>query len=342
MERRLFLRLWAGLTPAMVLPLDVLERAAVALDGLGGADPGLVDGLEAMTASLVASYFSGDPGQLLPLARVHANTLRRRLDEPTGPAAQRRLLGAFTGTAYLAGRLAFVLDQRADALAYLTIARDAATELADPAVEAGVLNGLSVLHSALPKGGDGGDPVAALVHLEQAGARAEAGAPLHIRAWIAARTAYEAAAAGDLTRSRQARRDAERYLERADPSALDESLDTPVFVAYDARANLAAADMAAGEAAARVAASLADLLAETPADLPRRRGILVTDLAAATAAAGDLDEACRLAADAWGLAVGGYPLGRERVRGVRRRLRPWDGERPVLDLDERMAMGAGA
>lgn len=345
-DRRLFLRLWAGLAPAVVLPLDVLERVADAFDDLSLAEPGLVDGLEAMTSSLVGGYFAGDPRELLPTARLHANALRRRLDEPLAPVVQRRLAVAFATTTYLAGRLAFVLDQRADALAYLALARGASAEVGDAATEAGVLNGLSVLQSGLPRGGQGGDPAQALGLLRQAADVASGGTPAHIQGWIAARTSYESAAVGDAAASLRAQQVAERHLERADTTAAADSLDAPAPVIWDARANLAAAALASGAPPADVAVRLASLLRATPMELGRRRAILQTDLAAVSVAAGDLDEACGLMGQAWSFAVGsGYRLGRQRVRGVRSRLRPWDGERVVRELDERMAVvaaGTGA
>jgi len=84
-------------------------------------------------------------------------------------------------------------------------------------------------------------------------------------------------------------------------------------------------------------ATLLGVLDGLPADADKQRTVVLGDLAAVEAAAGQAVAACDYAVQALELLqTHWYARGMERVREVRRELTPWQGEPCVRDLDDRL------
>jgi hypothetical protein len=87
------------------------------------------------------------------------------------------------------------------------------------------------------------------------------------------------------------------------------------------------------QARSTLTTALDDLLPEAE----KQRSVLLGDLAAVEAAAGDPQAACAYATRALEqLALTWYATGMERVREVRRTLTRWQNESCVRDLDDRL------
>ncbi len=83
--------------------------------------------------------------------------------------------------------------------------------------------------------------------------------------------------------------------------------------------------------------TLLHALAELPADSDKQRTVILGDLGAVEAAAGKPEAAAEFAIRALELLeVHWYATGLERVREVRRALVPWQQERCVRELDDRL------
>ncbi|MEU6891616.1 transcriptional regulator [Streptomyces sp. NPDC046557] len=83
--------------------------------------------------------------------------------------------------------------------------------------------------------------------------------------------------------------------------------------------------------------TLLDVLECLPADADKQRTVVLADLAAVEAAAGQPDVACGYALRALAqLETHWYATGMERIREVRRALAPWQAEQCVRDLDDQL------
>lgn len=89
-----------------------------------------------------------------------------------------------------------------------------------------------------------------------------------------------------------------------------------------------------GEAADQLEAARAGL----PAYSIKQRAVVTVDLAAVRVRQGEVDEACRLAAEAHeGLRAAGYATAVARLRQFRSMLRPWKDRPPVRMLEDQLA-----
>jgi len=80
-----------------------------------------------------------------------------------------------------------------------------------------------------------------------------------------------------------------------------------------------------------------EALASLRPSMTKKRAVILADLASAHVHQGEIEEACRLAGLA--LAIVGRTqsaVGLQRVRDLRARLEPWEGTRPVRQLDEQL------
>jgi hypothetical protein len=83
--------------------------------------------------------------------------------------------------------------------------------------------------------------------------------------------------------------------------------------------------------------TLLRVIEELPRGADKQRTVVYGDLAAVEAAAGNPEEACEYAFRALDqLTMTWYATGMDRVREVRRALAPWQHERCVRDLDDRL------
>ncbi|HXV92033.1 MAG TPA: hypothetical protein VD813_01940 [Pseudonocardia sp.] len=87
----------------------------------------------------------------------------------------------------------------------------------------------------------------------------------------------------------------------------------------------------------RARETLTAALDQLPASDVKQRAVILGDLGAVEVAADDPEAACRRAHEALDcLTEVWYATGMERVREVRRSLRPWQDQRCVRDLDDRL------
>lgn len=339
LDRRLFLRLWASLGVVAPLPLGTLERVASAFDRPITPDAGLIDGAAAVTASLRYAYYAytSSPDELLEPTLGQLRRLSRWLDEPLPEETRRQATAVASDSADLSGWLAYVTGRRTEARTYFDAARELAQDVDDHARAARALGALSLLQSSMPRGGEGGDTPSALRLLEQATVLAGKGTSAPVRAWVAARAAFEHAASGEASLSDAA-------LERADEAlsqlSLPEAEPSPQdrYFAWDVAAHRASSFVLLSRPE-QAEAVLTPLLASTDPRFARRHAFHRVDLAVTALQRQDIEGACRIAGGALDLSVdAGYALGVQRVRGLGTRLAPWRAHHAVRDLDDRLAL----
>ncbi len=165
------------------------------------------------------------------------------------------------------------------------------------------------------------------------GARVHAGrgAPANMQAWLAAAESEVCARGGDVhSRLAAVLRAEERYEGAPDENGPPwfDWFSPEHLASFAGYAHFRAGDLAA--ARGRLASALAALPAGT-----KQRAILLADMAGVEVERAEVEEACRLLAEALSdLALTGYATGFERVREVRARLEGWRDEPAVRNLDE--------
>lgn len=338
-DRREVLGLWRVLLGAAAVPPMAVHRLVVSLDRPSAMDESLLTSLGAVTRMYAFSYPHVDAAELLPPIRVHLDVLAGWLPEPMTPRL-RAGLGSLVGeTAAMAGWAALTLNLRADAWSSFTFGRDAARDAGDEILHAQILGSLASLTSGISRGRPTGSRVAVRT-LEEAAARARR-APALTRAWLAARLSEERAAVGDAAGARSDFRTAEIAFSASDsedrPSGFfgaDGFLSVWGEACLSGYQGISHVLLGQGDRAVPVLVSALDQTPEV-----RQQVVVLADLAAAWTLAGEPEEACRVATRALDLAgSAGYPLGVERVRGVRRRLDGLDDLPVVRELDERLAV----
>jgi transcriptional regulator with XRE-family HTH domain len=255
------------------------------------------------------------------LAHPHPDRLRYQLISARGQLDQ------------LAAWLAFDLGDQATAQAYLRQGLAAAHEAGDEPLGAYLLG-----HRAVLAAGD--DVHEALAFAAAAQARARRSATDTTHAWLAAVNAELQGLAGDATGCLRSLDAAEAALDRASLT------DDPAWIYYFGRTELDTYKGACYEQLGRPAAALAtwqSVLASLDASLVRDRSFYLTHLAATYMQEAELEQACRLAAEALAVAVSTRSRrGLERVRGLRQQqLAPWRATSPVKALDEQLAHAWG-
>jgi hypothetical protein len=342
MERRALLKaLMAGVTSVPVGALGALERIRERPAGTVRTDEGVVQGLRALVAAYGQAYETVEPSALAPAVGRLLDRITERLHDPMSPAHRQQLGPIAAEAAALAGWLAHLLDHQGAARAYFSLARDAARDAMDDTLHALALGSLSQLHSTTPAGGRGGSPVA-LRLLEEANARIGRQAPAAARAWLGARLAEERAALGDADGYR-------RHMARAEDAWTSGVQD-------EGRGFFSMQGFFAGWDDERFDGyhGVCLLLVERPREAEpylvrslqreraradwRPRATALTDLAAAYAQQREPERACSTAGEALSAATtAGFPMGVQRLRGVRGRLEPWRTHPDVAELDERLA-----
>jgi len=95
-------------------------------------------------------------------------------------------------------------------------------------------------------------------------------------------------------------------------------------------------ELKAGQAR-RAEKTLSDALANSPLDDSKQRAVILADLASAELAQERVAACCeRLGEALTELAQQWYATAMERIRDVRQKLRPWQDEQCVRQLDERL------
>ncbi|MDN3021521.1 helix-turn-helix transcriptional regulator [Streptomyces sp. S.PB5] len=283
----------------------------------------------AVTRSHRRLYWSVAPATLHPAALAHATLGCELLPETAGQTRQ-RIAAALGETWLLAGRIEF-FDMRDAERAQQTLLRalQAAGEANDPLLGAAVL-----AHTAFIPGW-AGDREAAVERMVAARAYARRGpASAELLAWLDAVEAECETRCGHTRTALHLIGHAEDVLTNGSEYASPEWLDwfSPVrLAAFKGNTQLRAGHLPQ----ARV--TLLGVLDDLDASEEKQTTVVLGDLAAVEAAAGDPEAACGYALRALDqLERTWYAMGMDRVRDVRRTLAPHQHEECVRKLDDRL------
>jgi hypothetical protein len=334
LERRMFLRMMAtgglGTTAgtgggAGDAPW---ERLSAALTRPAPVDAGRVGELSLRTAGLYGLEERVPARALMPRVADHLGTVTRLL-ETAPPSVHRCRLTATAGeTSALAGWLAYDLGDPAAARSYYRVAAQAAVDAGDDALSACVLGYESYLAGAE------GRPDDACALLARARRHAMRGSSPVTRSWLAAREAEEQATRGDAHAAMNALDAAEDAFAASSPEA------ERVWTAFFDRARLDGMRVSTfvrlrQTTMARQAAYCA--LRSLGPSPTKKRAVVLADAAEAHAQQGDVEEACRLAADALAVvAQTDFSIGLDRLRRLSGRLDRWRALSPVRDLNDQI------
>lgn len=306
-----------GLSPVPRLTATLTQPASV------GAD------YEAVTRSHRRLYWSVAPAVLHPVVMAHATMGMALLPETTG-ATRHRVAAALAESCLLAARMEF-FDMRKPEAAGDTLlkALQAAGEADDALIGSAVL-----AHSAFIPGW-AGRREEALERIVAARTYARRGpASAEFLAWLDAVEAECETRCGETRTALHLIRHAEDVLavesEHPNPSWMD--WFSPVrLAAFKGNTQLAAGHLP------QARATLTAVLDGLPESDDKQRTVILGDLAAVEVADGRPEAACAYAVRALELlATAWYATGMDRVREVRRALAPWQHERCVRDLDDRL------
>ncbi len=283
----------------------------------------------AVTVSHRRLYWSVAPATLHPAVTAHASLGWALLPETAG-ATRQAIADALAETCLLAGRVEF-FDLREPGQAGDTYVRalQAAGEADDPLLGAAVL-----AHSAFVPGW-AGDREAAAERMRAARAYARRGpASADLLAWL------DAVEAECETRCGNTRTALHLIGHAEDILTAGSSHTSPAWLDWFSPVRLAAfkgnVQLRAGHLP-QARETLLSVLSDLPTEADKQRTVILGDLAAVEATAGEPDRACEYAVRALDqLDTTWYATGMERVREVRRALAPWQHEPCVRDLDERL------
>ncbi|MGW2621081.1 helix-turn-helix domain-containing protein [Streptomyces sp. NPDC001500] len=274
-------------------------------------------------------YWSVAPATLHPAALAHA-ALGCALLTQTAGRTRERTAAALAETWLLAGRIEF-FDLREADRAQLTWVRalQAAGEANDPLLGAAIL-----AHSAFVPAWEGVRD-GALERMRAARTYARRGsASSDLLAWLDAVEA-ECETRCDNTRT------ALKLIQHAEAVLAEESEHaSPAWLDWFSRVRLAAfkgnTQLKAGHLP-QARETLQGVLDTLKSSDDKQRTVVLGDLAAVEAAAGNLESACRHALSALdGLERSWYAMGMDRVRELRRSLIPHQQQQCVRELDERL------
>ncbi|MFF5186480.1 helix-turn-helix domain-containing protein [Streptomyces sp. NPDC000345] len=284
---------------------------------------------EAVTRAHRRLYWSVAPATLHPVALAHATLGCALLPETVGQTRQ-RVASALSETWLLAGRIEF-FDLRDALRAQQTLLRalQAAGEADDPLLGAAVL-----AHTAFMPAWDG-DRDAAVERMVAARTYARRGpASAELLAWLDAVEAECETRCGNTRTALHLIGHAEDVLARGGEHASPEWLDwfsLARLAAFKGNTQLRAGHLP------QARTTLLGALGALPSAEEKQSTVLLGDLAAVEAAAGDPEAACGYAVRALDqLERTWYAMGMDRVREVRRQLAPHQHERCVRDLDDRL------
>lgn len=311
-------------TVAAAVGLAVAPGAAVA------AQPQTVgQDFLAVTQAHRRLYWSVAPAQLHPAVSEHARLGWTLLTETIG-ACRTTLAAALAETWLLAGRIEFFDLQQSDrATDTLVRALQAAGEADDALLGSAIL-----AHTAFIPGWVGRRDEA-VERMVAARAYARRGpAPAELWAWL------DAVEAECETRCGNPRTALNLIGHGEDVLAAGSDEPVPPWLDWFSPTRLAAfkgnVQLKAGHLL-QARETLKQVLEQLPAESDKQRTVVLGDLAAVEAAASNPEAACGYALQALEqLAVTWYATGMDRVRDVRRALAPWQHERCVRDLDDRL------
>ncbi len=274
-------------------------------------------------------YWSVAPATLYPAVLEHARLGCSLLPETTG-ACRQVLATSLAESFLLAGRIEF-FDLRRPEQATETLLRalQAAGEADDPLIGSAVL-----AHTAfIPGWAHRRDEAIERLTAARAYAR-RSPASVGFLAWLDAVEAECETLCGNPRTALHLIAHAEELL-RAEPGHT-----TPEWMDWFSSTRLAAfkgnTQLRAGHLP-QARETLQQALEDLPSEARKQRTVILGDLATVEAATGQPEEACRYATLALDqLAMTWYATGMDRVREARRSLAPWQHERCVRDLDDRL------
>ncbi|MFD4314961.1 helix-turn-helix transcriptional regulator [Streptomyces sp. NPDC058548] len=274
-------------------------------------------------------YWTVAPATLHPAAVAHANLGCALLQETAG-ATRRTVAAALAETYLLAGRIEFFDIQQPDA------ARDTWMRALQAAGQADdqLLGAAILAHTAFIPGWVGQREEAAerMVAARTYARRGPASASL--LAWLDAVEAECETRCGNTRTALNLLRHAEEVLAAGSEHASPEWLDwfSPVrLAAFKGNTQLKAGHLP------QARETLLQVLDDLQPSEDKQRTVILGDLAAAEAADRNPEAACSYAVAALDqLSTTWYATGMDRIREVRRALAPWQHERCVRDLDDRL------
>ena len=330
-RRRQFLEYLAVVSGATMLDWD---RVGALMNGASGtADAPLLTDLRALTRSYMRQAETIAPRTLLPALRSHLAILTGALQASQPPDARRRLQSMAAETAATAGRLSHLLENRGDANAWCSLARQLAAEAGDEATLALSLTLSRLQHTPIPYGSYGGDNRRALALLDEAASHVKPGSPAQVKIYVLASRAEDRAVSGDEVGAYHDLDQAEAVLARSTFA------DSGYYPRWDAarlggyRGSCALALQRYEEASAVLEAAVKNV---APPSAPQRCAML-TDLAAAYAEQQEVEQACDLLGESLRLSsANGLGMLIQRINGARQRLTPWQSAPAVRRLDEQL------
>jgi hypothetical protein len=285
-----------------------------------------------ITAAYRRMYWTVPPGQLHDAVATHVR-LGMTLVASVPEAARRSLAAAISESSLLAGRIEFFDMQSPQAAQQsLVVALQAAQDAGDSLLGSAVL-----AHMAFVPAFSGDAKRAEEARDKMRAARTfarRAAAPPELLAWLDAVEAEAETRFGDTRRALDLIRHAEEIYDTHEPRPLPAWLDwfSPVRLA-GFKGNTLLMDHQPGPAKD----TLRKVLDQLPEESAKQRSVILGDLAAVAVSESDPEEACRLAGLALDqLARTWYATGMARVRAVRTSLSPWESQRCVRSLDERL------
>jgi hypothetical protein len=314
-----------GLTPARATTGRQRRRRAARVIHPSTVPAGIV----AITVVLRRLYWTVDPLHLHPMVVQHVRLGEALLPELEDPG-RGEVAAATAESGLLAGRIEFFdLTQPTAASESFVRALQAAGEAGDSLLGAAIL-----AHAAFVPGW-AGDRAGAADRLAAARAHARrgGGGPLFL-AWLDAVDAECATRCGDPKAALATIDRAESRLRDDPDGSLPEWLDwfTPTrLAAFKGNTQLRAGQ------ASRARDTLTEALDALPPMDSKQRAVILADLAAVEIAAENPAEACAHLEHALDqLEQTWYSTAMARIRDVRRDLHPWQHERCVRELDDRL------
>ncbi|WP_439812510.1 helix-turn-helix transcriptional regulator [Streptomyces sp. P9-2] len=303
--------------------------AAVPTQAAAMQPASVADDFESVTVSHRRLYWSVAPATLHPAALAHA-TLGCALMSETAGQTRQRIAAALAETWLLAGRIEF-FDLREPGRAQQTLLR--ALQSAGEA-DAPLLGAAILAHTAFIPGWAGRQDEAA-ERMVAARTYARRGpASTELLAWLDAVEAECETRCGNTRTALHLIQHAESVLEAGG------EYESPAWLDWFSATRLASfkgnTQLKAGHLPQARETLLSVLDALEPTE-EKQATVVLADLAAVEAAAGNPDVACEYARRALDqLERTWYATGMERVREVRRRLAPHQHERCVRELDDRL------
>ncbi|MDX5566900.1 helix-turn-helix transcriptional regulator [Streptomyces sp. ID05-04B] len=318
-----------GRRTGLAATVAAVGLAAVPTQAVGVQPASVAQDFEAVTRSHRRLYWSVAAATLHPAALAHATLGCALLPETAGQTRQ-RVASALAETWLLAGRIEF-FDLRDAVRAQQTLLRalQAAGEADDPLIGAAVL-----AHTAFIPAWTG-QRDAAVERMVAARTYARRGpASAELLAWLDAVEAECETRCGNTRTALHLIGHAEGVLDAGGDHTSPEWLDwfSPVrLAAFKGNTQLKAGHL---PQARTTLLGVLDALEPTE---EKQRTVILGDLAAVEAAAGDPDAACGYAVRALDqLERTWYAMGMDRVREVRRQLAPHQHEQCVRELDDRL------